>query len=451
MHGHGLVVTGTALQGEVRDGDRLCCLPGGHVYRVRSVQVHGEPVSAAGWGQRIALNLPDADRSSIERGHVLCDERLNLTSDRCDARLEVRPSASAAIENHQRVRVHLGTTERRAKVILLGTAETVEPGQSAFCQLLLAEPISALRGDRFVIRDETGQHTLGGGVIIHPSPRLHRRRESDLEARLEVLEAGNTARIAEVFLDEQDEFASPMTSLQQFLNLRADDVIDRLDGSPAIRTMALDGEHFFTTSRKWDALRDTLVSSLRAAHSADPLAAGKEMEELREKLPGRVPPKLYRSWLESIEHESAIVRDGSLLRLPEHRVTLRDEAGQAAERILTLLAQSPLAPPDLAEMSRQAGIERSTLAQVLRVLERERSVARVTSELYFLTDTLEGLKRLVREEFPEGAEITPAAFRDRLAITRKHAIPLLEYLDRQGITVRLANTRRVKASRSPVS
>ncbi|MFQ5902154.1 MAG: selenocysteine-specific translation elongation factor, partial [Candidatus Binatia bacterium] len=115
LQGHGVIVTGTALSGEIKTGDRVRCLPGEQIFRVRNLQVHNRSVDTAGWGQRIALNLSGHEKASIARGHVICHEKLTLTSDRFDALLEVRPAATKGIKNHQRVRVHLGTAERLAK------------------------------------------------------------------------------------------------------------------------------------------------------------------------------------------------------------------------------------------------------------------------------------------------------------------------------------------------
>ena len=450
LQGHGLVVTGTALQGEVRAGDRVRCLPGGQLLRIRSVQVHGEPVSVATWGQRVALNVSGQERSSLERGHVLCDERLTLTSERFDASLEVRPTADA-INGHQRVRIHIGTAERLGKLVVLGSHDSAEPGRAAFCQIVPAEPLHALRGDHFIVRDETAQRTLGGGVVLHPSPHVHRRGEPQLEARLHILQAGDPAAIAELFLDEREEFVSTITPLYQLLNLRAEEAAERLRGAAAVKVVPLDGDDFFTTERKWKALKEALVSALREFHTAHPLEPGRDMEELREKLLPGVAPKMFRAFVEALEAENAVGRQGNLLRLPAHRVSLRDEDRQVAEQITRLLGVNPLAPADLTQIAREARIDRARLTQVLRVLEREHAVVRVAPDIYFLSESVEDVKRIVREELSDRADITPAMFRDRLGITRKHAIPLLEYLDREGVTVRSGNTRRVRASRSTLS
>jgi selenocysteine-specific elongation factor len=443
IQGHGLVVTGTALSGEVKTGDRVRVLPGDHLFRVRSVQVHNEPVARGTWGQRIALNLSGPDKPSIERGHVVCDEQLSMASERLDVSLDVRPSAGGGIKNHQRVRVHLGTAERLAKLVLLGSKDIVKPRQSAFCQLVLNEPVLALRGDHFIVRDETAQRTLGGGVVVHPWPRTHRRREAGLIDGLGLLQRGDPAEVAEAFLTESDEFALPAAPVAQFLNRRVEDTRKILEQVKAIRVVTLDGEPAYTTHRKWKALEDALLAALREFHAGHPLAPGRDMEELRDRLPGTLTPKLFRAFVEQLEVEATVVRDGSLLRLPQHTVTLRDDEARLVERIKAWLGASPLAPPDIQQLERDAGTGRPKLIEVLRILERDRSIVRVGTDLYFLRETMDMVKRALREEFAQG-EITPAAFRDRFGTTRKYTIPLLEYLDREGVTMRVGDRRRLR-------
>ena len=447
LQGHGLVVTGTAQSGEIRVGDRVRALPGDQMFRVRSLQVHNHPMPAATWGQRIALNLSGPDKPAIERGHVICHEQLTRASDRFDASLDIRPSAlspSTWIKNHQRVRIHLGTAERLAKLILLGPHDVIGPRPSTFCQVVLSEPLMALRGDHFIVRDETAQRTLGGGIVIHPWSRTHKKREPGLGDTLTRLRQGTHESVAEWFVSESKDLAVPIAPLHQFLNLRAEEARALLLRIPGIRVVSLDGEHVYTTRQKWTELGDGLVTGLQAFHAAHPLAPGQDMEELRDRLPGRIPPKLFRAFVNQLELEHVVVRDGSLLRLPTHTVTLRDDERRLAERIKVLLGAHPFAPPDLTELERETGIGRAKLTEVLRVLERERSVVRVGADLYFLGETLDMVARVLREEISGERGVTPAAFRDRFGTTRKYTIPLLEYLDRAGVTVRVGNVRRMK-------
>ena len=286
--------------------------------------------------------------------------------------------------------------------------------------------------------------------MIHPWPRAHRRREPGLEAKLNTLRAGEPADVSELFLDEHDDFAVPLAPLQQFLNARAEDAQDRLRAAPAIRTIGFDGSDVFTTERKWNGLRDALLTALQEFHAASPLAPGRDMEELRDRLPARIPPRLFRAFVERLETEKIVAREGSLLRLPGHTVTLGADAQRTADRIAALLAATPLSPPALPQIERDTGIGRATLTQVMRVLERARSVVRVSDDLYFLRDSIEGVARTLRDELSESDEITPAMFRDRFETTRKYAIPLLEYLDREGVTIRKGDVRRLKAPRATI-
>ena len=211
LQGHGVVVTGTSLSGEIKVGEQVRCLPGDNLFRVRSLQVHGQSVERAGWGQRVAMNLTGPERASIERGQVICHEKLAITSQRFDAFLEVRPAAAKGIKNHQRLRIHMGAAERLGKVVLLGDKVKAEPKESVYCQITLEEPLLVLRGDRFVARDETAQRTLGGGTVIHPWPARHKRGEANLLERLKALHSGDFGQLMENFLNDSATSRWPST------------------------------------------------------------------------------------------------------------------------------------------------------------------------------------------------------------------------------------------------
>jgi selenocysteine-specific elongation factor len=445
LQGHGVVVTGTALSGEIKNGDRVRCLPGEQTFRVRNLQVHNRSVDSAGWGQRVALNLSGQEKSSITRGHVISHEKLTLTSGRFDALLEVRPAATKGIKNHQRVRVHLGTAERLAKLILLGLKEKAEPKESTYCQITLADPLLVLRGDHFIVRDETAQRTLGGGIVIHPWSKKHKRGEPDLQKRLESLHTQDLPGLTEGFLNESDHFALPMDPIHQFLNLKEGEVRDRVDKMKTIRTFSAEGEKVYTTEKKWLGLKEKIVKALQDFHASHPLAPGMEMEELRVKLPYSIPSRLFRDLVEILATEKIAARDGNLLKLPGHRIHLREEEKAVTEKIKRLLGNNPLAPPDLKQIEKDLGIGRAKLTEVIRVMERERSIVRVATDLYFLPDCVDKVKGVLYKYLSDNGEITAATFRDLLGSSRKYTIALLEYFDREGITVRIGDARRLRS------
>ena len=444
LQGHGVVVTGTALSGEIKVGDRVRCLPGGQTFRVRSLQVHNRPVEVAGWGQRIALNLTGQETAAIERGQVICHEKLTLTSDRFDALLEVRPAAGKGIKNHQRVRIHLGTAERMAKLILLGAKDKVEAKETTYCQITPTQPMLLMRGDHFIVRDETAQRTLGGGIVIHPWAKKHKRSETDLQKRLEGLYTVDVPALTERFINESEDFALPYDPIQQFLNLREEEVKRALKQMTTLRAVSSEGEKLYTTETKWERLKENMQRALHAFHQDHPLAPGMDMEELRVKLPYSTSPRPFRALVDLLTEERALARDGNLLSLPGHQVRPGEDVRQLMERIRRLLEANGLAPPDLRQIEKELGVERAKLAEVVRVMERDHAIVRVAADLYFLRDRVDKVKGLLYKYFAENSEITAATFRDLLGSSRKYTIALLEYFDREGVTVRIGDARRLK-------
>jgi selenocysteine-specific elongation factor len=444
LQGHGVIVTGTALSGMVHTGDRVRCLPGDQLFRVRSLQVHGKAVETAGWGQRVALNLAGPDRASIERGQVICHEKLTLTTGRFDAFLEVRPAASKGIKNHQRVRIHIGAAERLAKIILLGAKEVLAPKESGYCQIVLADPIPVLRGDHFIVRDETARRTLGGGVAIHPSAQKHKRREADLVSRLESLHTGDLGRLSESLLNESEIFAVPLETIHQFLNVRDEEARRHIEQIKTLRAFSAEGEKVYTTERKWQALRQSILETVREFHSTHPLVPGMDMEELRGKVKFALTPKIFRAVVETLTAERDIAREENLVRLPQHRVQLGGQEKALMDGVKRILGAEPMAPPDLKEIEKKLSVSRAKMVEVLRLMERDGSVVRVATDLYFLPSCVETVRTLLRKSIGEKGEISAAEFRDLLGSSRKYTIALLEYFDREGVTLRIGDIRRLK-------
>jgi selenocysteine-specific elongation factor len=444
LPGHGLIVTGTSIGGEIGVGDRVRCLPGDQAFRIRSLQVHNEPVRSATGGQRVALNLTGQDKPSVERGQVICHESITRTSDRFDAVLEVRPAAAKGIRNHQRVRVHLGTAERLAKVILLEGRDLAEPKQSVYCQIALSEPLVALRGDHFVIRNETAERTLGGGIVIRPWAGKHKKIDAALVNRLKALHNGDVQHLVEGLLEESGELAVPISSIREFLNMGEQEVRKELGAMRTIRVFSLEGEELYGTERAWERTRDIVLTTLEGFHAAHPLAPGMEWEAVRERLPYRTTPRLFHAVVTELETKNAVVRDDRVLRLPTHTIQLRDDEKNLAETLRQLLARNPVGPPDLKQIEQEIGIDRMKLGEIVRVMEREGTIVRVALDLYFLADRIDQMKETLRQHLAHHGAITPGGFRDLFGTSRKYAIPLLEYFDREGVTFRSGDTRRLR-------
>jgi selenocysteine-specific elongation factor len=441
LQGHGVVVTGTAIGGQVRVGDRVRCLPGEELFRVRSLHVHNAAVQAASAGQRVALNLGGAERPALSRGDVICDEALARISERFDASIEVRPAAGAAgLKDRQRVRVHIGTAERLAAVRVLGSSDKLKPRDRGYCQLALARPVHLLRGDRFIVRDETACRTIGGGVVVSPWARQHKRSDASVPSALDALSGAEPVRAAAAYLESAEDLAVPLAELAQFLNMHTAETAalgDRVDG---VRVFDVDGARVYMAGARFRNVCRDLVETLRNFHAAHPLSPGMEAEAARPEITVR----LFRAIVDRAAAEGIVVREGSVIRLPEHMVRLNDDQQALVARIQALMARDPAAPPAPAEMEGPLGVPRARIVDVLRVMERQRMVVRVGVDLYFLPDYVAGAEALLRQRWRPGEEITPAAFRDAIGTSRKYAIPLLEYFDRIGVTDRNATGRRLK-------
>jgi selenocysteine-specific elongation factor len=190
-----------------------------------------------------------------------------------------------------------------------------------------------------------------------------------------------------------------------------------------------------------------VLTALHEFHAAHPLEAGRDMEELRARIAPAIAPKLFRAFIERLEDEKIVTRDGSHLSVPGHTVSLDDHEQAVARQIRNLIAAAPLAPPDVKQLEDAVRVDRAKLTEVLRVLEREQSIVRVGADMYFLKETLDELQRSLVEAFTDRGEVTPAMFRDRFGTSRKYAIPLLEYFDRAGVTVRVGDIRRLRKER----
>jgi selenocysteine-specific elongation factor len=449
MKGHGVVVTGTAVAGVLSEGETVRVLPGGETVRVRSIQVHGQSVSTAHWGRRVALNLAGLEKSGIARGHVVCHPKVTLTTQRFDAFVEIRPGARREIKNHEQVRIHLGTAEAMGKLILLNGQtvgpDVLAPASSAFCQIALDAPMVALRGDRFIMRGQTAQRTLGGGEVVNPFARRYRRTEQGVTTQLASLRAADLVRACFMYLEMQSDFASSLEELYQGVNGGEDEVADVLAQDPQILSFPDSGHpEAYTTVAKWQRLAATVTQLLTAFHTATPLARGMEMESLRSQLPFAFSPKLFRAVTEKLVADGVAVREDSTLHLPSHRVTLNEHEQETSVRLEQLLQAGGFTPPELKALEAECGAPRKVLSDLLSVLESRGAVVKVTADLYLSSMVLEKAKAALVEYLSVQSEMSAATFRDLLGVSRKTAIPLLEYFDRSGLTLRVGDVRKLR-------
>ncbi|MCI0392616.1 MAG: selenocysteine-specific translation elongation factor [Acidobacteria bacterium] len=450
IKGFGTVVTGTLIAGRIRAGDELDLLPSpSRRARARGLQVHGRATREAKAGERTAINLQGIEVAEIERGQVLAPAGRLPASSMLDVRLHLLKSAPRPLRNRSRVHLHIGTAEALARVVLLGRTE-LAAGSSGFAQLRLESPILSLSGDHFIIRSYSPVATIGGGIIIDAIPHKHRLREgAQIIEQLEKLaSADETERIA-LFLEmagergmSQREIAARSGSTDEVIKTAA----EALEKSRRVM-IANRNPLLLITRRAFEELAKRALAQLKEFHRKSPLESGMGREELRERVFAHLSQEIFRAVIGHLTERNEAVADKDLLRLSTHRVALTPAEEAAKEQLAAIYARAALQPISLeeaiAQASPQLGIDPARAHRFAQMLISSGELVRV-SDLIFHRSALESLRAtLGRFKAEKGSRIDVGAFKDLTGVSRKYAIPLLEYLDRQRVTRRVGDVREI--------
>ena len=318
--GHAPTVTGTVLAGTVRAGDAIALRPGGLTGEVETVQVHGETVSRAGTGQRVAVRLGKFERKHVKRGVVLADPRVEFATDRFDCRVEVRPDARAPLRSFDRVEIDVGTVETAGTVVVLEPGDVLAPGATGYCQIALERETILVHGDRFVLRPAGAARTTGGGSVLHPFAVRHTSSEPLLAERLARLGDDALPPRLLAFLELLPETAAPAGYTAQALGCTLDELRRAAAGVPDILALPDPADpQALATRAKWERLVASVADALGRYHRAHPDEPGLEPEALRTRLRVPVPPRLLAAVVDRLAAEAVVTRDGEVLRLPRHR------------------------------------------------------------------------------------------------------------------------------------
>ena len=461
VRGFGTVVTGTQASGVVEGQGELTLLPAGRQVKVRGLQVHGEPRSRSLAGQRVAVNLAGIGVDDLQRGDTLTTERGLCAARRFDGRVTLLDGARP-LKYGARVRFHQGTSEVMAR-LAIGAARpaaldgkdnpaeespafpgVLEPGASAFARLHLERPVALTRGDRFVLRAYSPMVTIGGGVVLDPDPPAGRLRSAAGFQRLRRLDT----------LDDDAAVVLAMAAEAGGAGLTLGTLAPRAGRTVAeVRRVAATlvergalvamGERLVAAAPV-EAAREALLAIVGAYHRAHSLEPGLPREEARARLAKRAGPALF-------EHvTNGLVAAGRLgggrhLALATHRIVLTDDETRVKEQLAGLFRREGLSPPDPAVWAREQGVEEALVDRMLKLLVRDGTVERLDT-LVFHREVLDRLRADVaalKAGVGEPVRIDVAWFKQRFGITRKFAIPLLEYLDRVRVTRRAGRDRIV--------
>jgi selenocysteine-specific elongation factor len=457
MKGFGTVVTGTLVAGTIRPEDELEVFPSGRRVRVRGVQVHGEAADAAVAGQRTALNLAGASTEDLARGMTLAPPETLRTTRVVDVKMRLLASAPRALKNRARVHFHSYTMETVAEVVFYTRSEVtpaaartvgleppryptrIAPGEEMFVQLRLRDAALLLPGDRFIIRQFSPVVTIGGGsVVVNDAPlkirdaglhfdHLENRASPSREIALRSLVVGTGAR--GVSLKEA-------VARTGWRSSEVDSVASKVEGIVRIGDVLI--------WQKWVEMmiRKELFSHLESFHKNNPLVPGMSKEELRNQLP-RIRPEVFDWVLEDSVRAKRMEILGELVRLPGHGVVMKDEEAESKKIIEAAFAGAGLKVPALQEVIAALKIDKARAQKIVTLLLRDRVLVKISDELVFHRSALDQLRRDLAAYKTKSAKVDVAKFKELTGVSRKYAIPLLEYLDRERVTRRVGDVREI--------
>jgi selenocysteine-specific elongation factor len=444
MKGFGTVVTGTLIAGKVEKEKEVEILPPRRTARVRGIQVHGHAANQALAGQRTALNLQGVDVSDIQRGMVLTIPGMFKPASMFNCHLDLLKSVERPIEIRKRIRFHIGTAELMGYVVLLGQ-RTLEPGESAFVQIRLEEPTFVLPGDRFIIRQYSPMLTIGGGKILDAGPAKHRRTDPAVIERLRVYRDGSIDDQLMAVIDEAGLKTIELLELSARRGLVPARVRQRVMGLVKEGRVRLLTENPFVivSARAFGEAAAAASAMVERFHETNPLVPGIGREELKARLFTDVPNLLYQAILDKLVADRKIVLAQDLIHSFGRSVTLKaDEEkmrDQLADRFRSLGLQVPT-PDDLISSLK---LDRNTARKLIQLMLKENALVKISEDMLIHRVAMDKLIADVKALKSRNPKLGVSEFKDLAGVSRKFAIPLLEYLDRQRITRRVGDERMI--------
>lgn len=441
MQGFGTVVTGTLISGMLKVDQEVELLPEGKMLRVRGLHSGGRSVSEAHAGQRTAVNLAGIEVGAIARGMVLGTAGVFRATSRIDARISVLPSVRP-LKPRARVHFHCGAAERIAEVSLLD-ADRVAPGGTALAQLRLDAPMLVLPGDRFIIRQFSPMVTIGGGIVLDVLALRHKKGDLATGHVLSLFEKGNREDILNAIASEKVHGFSMDHAIARtgWLESELRETSKKLAATKKIQIVS--EQPWIAIS--WDgveALRTAIEREVNDFHSANPLAPGIAKQELRGRVTKGFRPEIFAVALQQLADQRKITIDGDTIQRARREIALSEQEAKAKERIAREFESAGLAAPAVSEVLGRSGVDSARAHKLLQLLVREKTLVKVTEEMVFHAAALAMLSSLLaKHKRTHGDRLSIAAFKELAGVSRKHAIPLLEYLDRTRLTRRAGDER----------
>lgn len=441
--GFGTVVTGTLWSGSIRTGDELEILPHGLRSRVRNLQIHGETVSSALAGQRVAVNLAGLEVHQVERGDVLATPGVWQPSYRMDVKLHLLNRMEKPLQHRARVRVHLGTSEILGRVVLLDRDELL-PGETAYAQMVMEKPVVAAKNDRFVIRNYSPMYTLGGGTVVEPVAAKHKRFRPEI---IKALDTKLTGTPAELVLQAVKSHSVPLIELQEVakkVGMLKDEVLkaaNKLKDKNLIQIISGETETFLVDAQQLKIWEKDALELLEDYHSRFSLREGIPKEELRSRQFALLSAKAFNLLLQHWAQQGIIRIKGNFVAKSDFQCIPDPKQRRILNQIEQIFKENLFQPPSLAHIQDRIGITGEQLEELLRYLLRTDKLVKVSEDLFFHADAVKVAQEKIGNYLSKHEQISLGEARDLLESSRKFVLPLLEYFDQVRFTRRVGDIR----------
>jgi selenocysteine-specific elongation factor len=444
VRGFGTVVTGTLTAGALGVDDRVEVFPRKTEAKIRGLQTHGHPVTSARAGQRTAVNLQGLERAAIARGDVVGLPGTLVPSMLVDGTLELLKDAVRPLRSRARVRFHVGTSEIMARAILLDRTE-LAPGETSFARFRLEGQLVARPGDRFVVRSYSPVVTIGGGTLLDVDPPRFKRRGPALVAHLTLLQTGDPEAVLEEHVRHVGAAGVRLATLAGRVAFGPAQLKGLLDALQAAGRVIAVERDWFIHPESFARLSTLVVDTLTAFHHAGPLKPGMSREELRSRA-GGADERVFAFLLSALSADGTVKTERDKVRLASHEVRLSPDQQRVVDRLEDDFLRAEAAPPSAEEALGRAGLGGGDEEhELFQVLVQAGKLVRVKESLFFHARALDTIQTKLVALLRERKEIGPADIKDLLGISRKYAIPLLEFFDQRRVTARVGERRILRA------
>ena len=433
VKGFGTVITGTLIEGKIDVDDDLVIYPKNIKTKIRSIQVHGKSVKTAFAGQRTAINISNIKVEDVDRGDILAAQNSMQESMMLDVKLTLVKHSKRKLEHWDRLRIYHGTREILCRAVPLDK-EVLNPGETGYVQLRLEESIVAKKGDMFVVRFYSPLETIGGGVILDPKPRKHRKSDENIISILQIKEKGELSEIIEEYIQKNSRSYPNLKDIMAYTGENEKDIKESVEKLIKNENIILIN-NIYMHKAHYENLKKNTVNLLKDYHNKYPLRKGILKEEVRSKIENKFKSRDFDILLSRLESDNIIKLKENIISLYDFEIVLTESQKKIKKELEYKLIESGFTPPSVNDMTKDIKYK-----DVLDILIGD-SVVKLDEDTVISKEYYEKAKNMVINHIKENGEMTLAEFRDMTGSSRKYSMIILEDFDRNRITKRVENKR----------